>query len=170
MEFLIVVLIFVLPIVALGVFFHYENKKEEQSEQTENGTGREEKEKFFTNFNSGKKESSEKETMWQSLSRVGGWVHTLVLFLMMLLFIVTVILLFVSLSEESEFGLAVVLGGLLALVVFYCDYIIAGYFYFAARDKGYDELVFLAAPLFIPAIGHLLVIALPDRGNGRKER
>ncbi len=167
---LFILLIFGLPIVALGVYYYYENKKEEQAEQTENGTSREEKKQFFTNFNSENKESSEKETMLESLSRVGGWVNTLFKVGLFFLVLATVIGFIIGVGEEAEIGFAILFGGLVAIITLVFDYIIAGYFYFAARDKGYEELFYLAAPFFFPAIGHLLVIALPDRGNGRKER
>ncbi|MCM1545064.1 MAG: hypothetical protein NC110_07170 [Ruminococcus sp.] len=55
-------------------------------------------------------------------------------------------------------------GLILALVAFF-DYIIAGFFYFIAVDKGYKDTIYLRLGYFIPPIGHLLIIAMPDRAN-----
>lgn len=49
-------------------------------------------------------------------------------------------------------------------IVLMFDLIIAGYFYFIARDKGYKNIVYLAFAYIIPPIGQLLIIAMPDRG------
>ena len=45
------------------------------------------------------------------------------------------------------------------------NYIIAGYFYFAAVDKGYTDGAYFVVPFLFGVIGYLLVIALPNKNN-----
>lgn len=108
------------------------------------------------------------KSMFGKLKKVGGWVHTLfrVLFALM---IMGVLISFVVLlaNELPDIACIVFGGGLGAVVIFYLEYLLAGYFYFAARDKGYTDLMYLFFPWVFPVIGHLLIAALPDRGNGR---
>ena len=54
---------------------------------------------------------------------------------------------------------------LFSAFLFVLDYIVAGYFYFAAYDKGYKDTAYLLLPFLLPVIGYLLVISLPDRGD-----
>ena len=115
-------------------------------------------------------EQPQKEpSTFKKLSVVGGWVHTFVGFLLGLTlvcgFIVTLMALF---DGEFEIALIVLGSALLGALFIYVDYIIAGRFFFAAIDKGYNDTYYLALSFFIPPYGHRMIIALPDRGNGKK--
>ncbi len=66
-------------------------------------------------------------------------------------------------SEEIELVLGIVLAILGIFVII--NYIIAGYFYFAAVDKGYTDGVYFVVPFLFGVIGYLLVIALPNKNN-----
>ena len=52
--------------------------------------------------------------------------------------------------------------GLVLLPIIYINYIVAGYFYRIAVDKGYTDTVYLRITFFLPLIGQLLVIAMPN--------
>ena len=61
-------------------------------------------------------------------------------------------------------------GALVFVLLFLLDYIIAGYFYFAAYDKGYREIAYLVIPFLMNAVGYLLVIALPDKHSASAQK
>lgn len=64
--------------------------------------------------------------------------------------------------------------GYLLLIIAVCAlmlwvlYLIAKEFYKAAQAKGYSEKKYLWLPFLLGAVGYMLVIALPDRGNTPK--
>lgn len=53
-------------------------------------------------------------------------------------------------------------------IVLWIQYLIAKEFYLAAQAKGYAEKKYLWLCFLLGAVGYLLVIALPDRGNTPK--
>lgn len=50
-------------------------------------------------------------------------------------------------------------------LVIWLDWYLAQQFYEAARDKGYNDKKYMWICFWLGAVGYLLVIALPDRGN-----
>ena len=107
-------------------------------------------------------------TMFRKLSEEGDWVHRAFLFIFILMIIGTLIAFFILICEDLVDVAFIVLGsGAGATLLFYLEYILAGYFYFAAKDKGYKDLSYLFFSWVFPLIGHLLVVALPDRGKGK---
>ena len=73
----------------------------------------------------------------------------------------------IALWSVDEFMLGLIIGGsiLMGGILLIIDYIIAGYFYFAAVDKGYTTRAYLVMPFVLGLIGYLLVCALPHKGN-----
>ena len=59
------------------------------------------------------------------------------------------------------FAFAIVIIPLIVLNVF-----IANRFYDAAKAKGYTDKCYFWLSFWLPIVGYLLVIALPDRKNG----
>lgn len=61
------------------------------------------------------------------------------------------------------------MGALLILIVaalfIWLEWYIAKQFYEAAKAKGYSDRKYLWICFWLSAVGYLLVIALPDRGN-----
>lgn len=57
------------------------------------------------------------------------------------------------------------LAGIVAAASIVLDYYLAGLFYFLGVDKGYYAKAYLRIAYFIPAVGYLLIIAMPDRGG-----
>ncbi len=109
-----------------------------------------------------------KKGMFSKLSEIGGWVHRAFLILFILIILGVVISFFVLLAEDMIGAAFIVLGsGIMFCRVYYYEYLLAGYFYFAAMDKGYTDLMYLFFPWAFPVVGHLLIAALPDRGEGR---
>lgn len=53
-------------------------------------------------------------------------------------------------------------------VVLWINYALSTYFYYVATEKGYYEACYLWIPFLFGLIGYVLVVALPDRGNGTK--
>ncbi|MBR2724211.1 MAG: hypothetical protein IKB72_02075 [Ruminococcus sp.] len=118
--------------------------------------------------NSKKDVTPKKPTMFNKLSQIGGWVHTWFVVMMLIMILGTVIAFFVLIGDDLPDVAFIVLGsGVVTCLLFYLEYLLAGYFYFAARDKGYTDLMYLFFPWAFPVIGHLLIAALPDRGNGK---
>ena len=70
-----------------------------------------------------------------------------------------------SIALASEGPVSLIVFGSCALegVALYVQYILAGYFYFVARDKGYTDKAYLYIPFFLPLVGYILVAALPDK-------
>lgn len=54
---------------------------------------------------------------------------------------------------------------LIFAVLIFIDYLIAGWFYEAAKEKGYHSRKYFWICFLLELPGWLLVIALPDRGN-----
>lgn len=107
-------------------------------------------------------------SVFMKLSKIGGWVHKGFITMMAILVLGVVIAFFVLLSEELTGAAFIVLGsGALGIYLYYLEYLLAGYFYFAAIDKGYENLDYLFFPWVFPIMGHLLIVSLPDRGNGK---
>ena len=108
------------------------------------------------------------KTMFEKLKKHGGWINGVFWFIECLLALGTVIAFFVLTSDNLPgLGVIVLFGGAFVCFMFYLEYILAGYFYFAARDKGYTDLMYLFFPWVFPVIGHLLIVALPDRGGSK---
>ena len=68
-------------------------------------------------------------------------------------------------NDEIEWGLCVLGGAVLLALALQFHLILAGYFYFAAVDKGYSDLFYLRLAFGTLPVGAMLVIALPDRGG-----
>ena len=109
--------------------------------------------------------------MWQKLKNVAPVFHKVIVIInYILLFLGCMIGLIVSGTVGNPLPLlfflmeAGILIGALSL-----EFIIAGYFYFAARDKGYKDLAYLRIAFFLPLVGYLLVIALPNKRKIRIE-
>ena len=62
-------------------------------------------------------------------------------------------------------GIGMLLSGVLIAACLILEYYIAGLFYYIAVDKGYSGKVYLHLCFWIPVVGYLLVIAMPDRGG-----
>ena len=58
-----------------------------------------------------------------------------------------------------------ILVGLIGAAYIALDYYLAGLFYFLGVDKGYSEKAYLWIAYFLPLVGYMLVIAMPDRRN-----
>ena len=67
-------------------------------------------------------------------------------------------------NEEPAIALPCILGTLVLVTIIWEDFILAGYFYSVALIKGYKDTKYLKIAFYIPLVGYLLVIALPDRG------
>lgn len=106
-------------------------------------------------------------TMFEKLKEYGGWVNLVYCITFAVLLLSSIITFFVLVGKVAGVAFIVLGSGLLACWLLYLGYILAGYFYFAARDKGYEDLHYLFFPFVFPVIGYLLVIALPDRGGNR---
>lgn len=76
----------------------------------------------------------------------------------------------VSIAEDTLMGFWVFLGTISAALALIFDFCVAGYFYFAARDKGYTDLFYFACAFLVPFAGYLLVIALPDKNKSDREK
>lgn len=88
----------------------------------------------------------------------------------MIINVVWILLCTIGSFAFDESGDLVLLGigvGLALAIISFVDYIIAGYFYFAGVDKEYKDVVYLRMSYFIPPVGYLLIIALPDHGNAQ---
>ena len=53
-------------------------------------------------------------------------------------------------------------------LVFVLSYFIAKWFYEVAEEKGYHDRKYFWICFWLGAIGYLLVVAMPDRGNGQQ--
>lgn len=58
-----------------------------------------------------------------------------------------------------------ILGIFAVFIVVLIDAVIAGFFYEAAKEKGYPHMKYFWLCFLTSFAGYLLVIALPDRGN-----
>ena len=76
--------------------------------------------------------------------------------------------LIIMINDMDHFliALSCLLGSGLTVLLIYLEYVIAAHFYGAAADKGYPDPFYLKLAFWIPVIGYLLVIALPNRGSG----
>ena len=54
---------------------------------------------------------------------------------------------------------------LIGAVLIFLDFLIAGWFFEAAKEKGYHDSKYFWICFWLSFAGYLLVIALPDRGN-----
>lgn len=114
------------------------------------------------------REAGKKLTVFGKLSKIGGWVHSWFVVVLALMIVGVVVAFLVLIIGELPVAAFIVLGsGAFGCCLFYLEYLLAGYFYFTARDKGYTDLMYLFFPWAFPIIGHLLVVALPDRGDGK---
>ena len=55
------------------------------------------------------------------------------------------------------------------LIALWIDFLIAKEFYFAAQEKGYYDKKYLWVCFLLGAVGYLLVIALPNRADARRQ-
>ena len=65
-------------------------------------------------------------------------------------------------SGEGFVGFLIGAGIAIAVLL---EYYIAGLFYFIGVDKGYRGKAYLWLAALIPAVGYLLIVAMPDRGG-----
>lgn len=59
---------------------------------------------------------------------------------------------------------------LILVIAFILKYFIAGWFFEAAEMKGYHDRKYFHICFWLGSVGYLLVIALPDRGNGKQSQ
>ena len=107
----------------------------------------------------------ESETMYRRIKEAVGTLHLLYIAYVILVVLGSFIAFCALIAEVPEIAWSVLLGAGVLLIASYVQYIVAGYFYFAAVDKGYKGLAYFALPWLLTFIGYLLVIALPDRGK-----
>ena len=108
-----------------------------------------------------------KKSVWEKLLDAGGWVNYLFYIWMAMLALGTIIAFFSLVGDLPGLAFIVLISGVFAMVFFWLEYLLAGYFYFSAVDKGYKDLFYLFFPWIFPLIGHLLVVSLPDRGSSK---
>ena len=72
------------------------------------------------------------------------------------------------LNNEVEFFAPILWSCVGAALLLYVKFIISGYFYFAAVDKGYTDTTYMVFAFITILFGGILIAALPDRGNGNK--
>ena len=82
---------------------------------------------------------------------------------MIIVMIAAAIIAIVLWKETDIFSAAVasVFGGAVVCISIYLNYFIAGLFFLAACDKGYNDIVYIRVPFFLGVVGYLLVCALP---------
>lgn len=67
---------------------------------------------------------------------------------------------------EGGIGLLI---GLLAAVVLFIDYYIAGWFYFIGVDKGYNNVAYLRIAFVFTVVGYIMIAAMPDRSESKQD-
>ena len=67
-----------------------------------------------------------------------------------------------------EGGIALLIG-LLAAVVLFIDYYIAGCFYFIGVDKGYNNVAYLRIAFVFTVVGYIMIAAMPDRSESKQD-
>ena len=91
-----------------------------------------------------------------------------IFFMYIILIAAGVITFLILMFEDTDLfviALSCLFGGILTALMLYLEFLIAAYFYGAAVDKGYPDPFYLKLAFWIPVIGYLLVIALPNRGG-----
>ncbi|MDO5479942.1 MAG: hypothetical protein Q4G23_12355 [Clostridia bacterium] len=97
--------------------------------------------------------------MTEKLKRADSFLYKLVLILIVIELVAGVIL-WIDSGAFFMFLVAVI-----AALALWCDYIIAGYFYFIAVDKGYSDVAFLRMSFFLTLVGYIMVAAMPNNPN-----
>ena len=67
-----------------------------------------------------------------------------------------------------EGGIALLIG-LLAAVVLFINYYIAGCFYFIGVDKGYNNVAYLRIAFVFTVVGYIMIAAMPDRSEPKQD-